>query len=84
MVSATSLKIFFAFSIFVVILLAGWYPFKKRIKDDRHIDFPVGETLATGVFLGAGLLHMLPDANSLFKKWGTTTLSPLSLPEQYF
>ncbi len=70
MVSATSLKIFFAFSIFIVILMAGWYPFRKRIKDDQHIDFPVGETLATGVFLGAGLLHMLPDANSLFKKMG--------------
>lgn len=70
MVSATSLKIFFAFSIFIVILMAGWYPFRKRIKDDKHIDFPIGETLATGVFLGAGLLHMLPDANSLFIKMG--------------
>ncbi|WP_369622508.1 hypothetical protein, partial [Pseudoalteromonas distincta] len=57
-------------SIFIVILLAGWYPFRKRIKDDQHIDLPIGETLATGVFLGAGLLHMLPDANSLFKKMG--------------
>ncbi|KTD71069.1 MULTISPECIES: ZIP family metal transporter [Legionella] len=70
MVSATSLKILFALSIFIVILLAGWYPFRKRIKDDQHIDLPIGETLATGVFLGAGLLHMLPDANSLFKKMG--------------
>jgi zinc transporter ZupT len=70
MVSATCLKILFAFSIFIVILLAGWYPFKKRIKDDQHIDFPVGETLATGVFLGAALLHMLPEANSLFKTMG--------------
>ncbi|EHL32874.1 ZIP family metal transporter [Legionella drancourtii] len=70
MVSATSLKILFALSIFIVILLAGWYPFRKRIKDDKHIDFPVGETLATGVFLGAALLHMLPEANSLFKTMG--------------
>ncbi|KTD09051.1 zinc-iron permease (ZIP) family metal cation transporter [Legionella gratiana] len=70
MVSATSLKIFFAFSIFIVILMAGWYPFRKRIKEDQHIDFPIGETLATGVFLGAGLLHMLPEANSLFIKMG--------------
>lgn len=70
MVSATSLKIIFAFSIFIVILMAGWYPFRKRIKDDKHIDFPIGETLATGVFLGAGLLHMLPEANSLFVKMG--------------
>ena len=70
MVSVTSLKILFGFSIFVVILLAGWYPFRKRIKEDQHIDFPIGETLATGVFLGAGLLHMLPESNSLFKSMG--------------
>lgn len=70
MVSATSLKIIFGFSIFIVILIAGWYPFKKRIRDDKHIDFPIGETLATGVFLGAALLHMLPEANNLFKLMG--------------
>ncbi|HAU1604066.1 TPA: zinc transporter [Legionella pneumophila] len=70
MLSATSLKIIFAVSIFIVILIAGWYPFKKRIKDDKHIDFPIGETLATGVFLGAALLHMLPESNALFKEMG--------------
>lgn len=70
MLSATGLKIIFGLIIFVVILLAGWYPFKKRMKDDQHIDFPVGETLATGVFLGAALLHMLPEASNLFGKLG--------------
>lgn len=70
MVSATSLKIIFGLSIFIVILMAGWYPFKKRIKEDKHNDFPIGETLATGVFLGAALLHMLPEANSLFHSMG--------------
>jgi zinc transporter ZupT len=70
MLSATGLKIIFGLIIFVVIVLAGWYPFKKRMKDDQHIDFPVGETLATGVFLGAALLHMLPEASNLFGKLG--------------
>ena len=70
MLSATGLKIIFGLIIFVVILLAGWYPFKKCMKDDQHIDFPVGETLATGVFLGAALLHMLPEASNLFGKLG--------------
>lgn len=70
MFSATSLKVLFAATIFIVILLAGWYPFKKRIKDDRHVDLPIGETLATGVFLGAALLHMLPEANALFQSMG--------------
>ena len=72
MLSATGLKILFGLIIFIVIILAGWYPFKKRIKDDKHIDLPVGETLATGVFLGAALLHMLPEANSLFTHLGYT------------
>jgi len=70
MPSITGLKIIFGLIIFIVILLAGWYPFKKRIRDDQHHDFPIGETLATGVFLGAALLHMLPEANSLFKTLG--------------
>ena len=67
--TTASLKIFFALSILAVILIAGWYPFKKRLSD-AHVDFPVGETLATGVFLGAALLHMLPEANAMFLKMG--------------
>lgn len=70
MLSATTLKIIFALSIFFVILMAGWYPFKKRMKQEEHIDLPIGETLATGVFLGAALLHMLPEANTLFNAMG--------------
>lgn len=69
MIAATSLKLIFALAIIIVILLAGWYPFKKR-HGAKHIDFPIGETLATGVFLGAALLHMLPDANKLFVEQG--------------
>lgn len=70
MFSATGLKILFGFTIFIVILLAGWFPFKKRMKGDEHIDFPIGETLATGIFLGAALLHMLPESNTLFNSLG--------------
>lgn len=65
----TGLKLIFALSIFITILLAGWYPFKKHNHDDdHHHGFSIGETLATGIFLGAGLLHMLPDASALFAK----------------
>ncbi len=70
MLSTTGLKCIFGLSIVIVILLAGWIPFKKRLKDNQHIDFPIGETLATGVFLGAALLHMLPESNSLFATMG--------------
>jgi zinc transporter ZupT len=62
--ASDSLKLFFSLSIFLVIIIAGWYPFKKRHQKD-HLDFPIGETLATGVFLGAALLHLLPEANSM-------------------
>src|SRR3990167_2415400 len=64
-----SLKLFFSISIFIVIIIAGWYPFKKR-KQTEHLDFPIGETLATGVFLGAALLHLLPESGNMFLKMG--------------
>lgn len=70
MVTAANLKLLFALAIFFVSLLAGWYPFKKRLKQEEHVDFPIGETLATGVFLGAALLHMLPEASSIFSSMG--------------
>lgn len=70
MIMTTTLKLFFALSISIIILMAGWYPFKKRLRDGEHVDFPLGETLATGVFLGAALLHMLPESNSLFISLG--------------
>lgn len=68
--ATATLKLFFAFSIFIVILLAGWYPFKKRMNEAEHFDFPVGETLATGVFLGAALLHLLPESDAMFTRMG--------------
>ena len=67
--SSTMLKILFALLVFMVILVAGWYPFKKRINAEST-DFPIGETLATGVFLGAGLLHLLPESVIEFSQRG--------------
>lgn len=65
MVAVNLLKLLFALAILLVIWLGGWYPFKKKLTTE-HLDLPIGETLATGVFLGAGLLHMLPEANLAF------------------
>jgi zinc transporter ZupT len=70
MFTATGLKVIFAISIYLVILVAGWYPFRKRVRDEHHHDFAIGETMATGVFLGAALLHMLPEANNVFNSLG--------------
>ncbi len=55
------LKSIAAFIILAVTIVAGVYPFKQKIKK-MHLDFPQGESLACGVFLGAALLHMLSDA----------------------
>ena len=70
MLSTASLNLFFALSALTMILAAGYFPFKKRLTEEKHVEFPIGETLATGVFLGAALLHMLPEAGSLFTKLG--------------
>jgi zinc transporter ZupT len=73
MLQFVQLKLLFAICIFITVVLAGWYPFKrqKHACDTPHShDFTIGETLATGIFLGAGLLHMLPEANHLFHQQG--------------
>ncbi|MDP3558836.1 MAG: ZIP family metal transporter [Legionellaceae bacterium] len=74
------IKLGIAFIIFVLMLISGRYPLrlhshKSHGHDHHHNDehahsVSIGETLATGIFLGAGLLHMLPEANSLFESAG--------------
>lgn len=61
----TIIKIISVIAIFCIALLAGIYPFFKKIKTQK-INFPMGEALASGVFLGAGLIHMLNDSTSDF------------------
>ncbi|MDX2346445.1 MAG: ZIP family metal transporter [Legionella sp.] len=68
MLTPGALNLFFALSALTMILVAGYFPFKKRFSAEAHTEFPIGETLATGVFLGAALLHMLPEAQNLFLK----------------
>ncbi|GJM06882.1 MAG: zinc transporter [marine bacterium B5-7] len=58
------------FTTFGVALLAGAYPFLKKIHNAHDFDFPIGESLAVGVFLGAGLMHMLADAARDFYQQG--------------
>ncbi|MCC5791910.1 MAG: ZIP family metal transporter [Legionellaceae bacterium] len=71
MINEISLKLVFGLAIVLTTLLAGWYPFKKRLTcGHHHLDLPVGDTLATGVFLGAALLHMLPESAAEFRQLG--------------
>ncbi len=56
--------------IFAITVISGFAPFALKLKNPDKYDFPVGEALANGVFLGAGLVHMLPDAHNGFSKLG--------------
>lgn len=60
-------KIIAALAIFVTTLIAVLYPIRAK-KHEHHVhllDF--GDAFASGVFLGAALFHMLPEASSDFK-----------------
>ncbi len=70
MLPITSLKLLSALAIFFITLFAGSYPFIKKAKSLKALDFPIGEALACGVFLGAGLIHMLGDATNIFSRNG--------------
>jgi zinc transporter ZupT len=65
-----TLKYIFALAILAMAACAGWYPFSKRLKSKKGFDFPIGESFATGIFLGAGLLHLLPESSALFTAEG--------------
>ena len=48
--------------VLLMTILSGLFPFIKKIKAKQALSFPAGESLAVGVFLGAGLMHMLGDS----------------------
>jgi zinc transporter ZupT len=60
-------KIIYALIIFVISVFSGVLPlaYASKIKAKNKLavpEFAIGEALASGVFLGAGLLHMLNDS----------------------
>ncbi len=61
----------FGVTIFVVAIVSGLIPFLNHNKPKifSSIFFRVGEALAAGVFLGAGLLHLIPDAQESFSNF---------------
>lgn len=56
--------------ILITAIAGGAYPFANRLRTNAVYDFPSGEALASGVFLGAGLLHMLGDSARDFTQLG--------------
>jgi solute carrier family 39 (zinc transporter), member 1/2/3 len=55
-----------------IALAAGWAPLHRRAGDDHVEGYARGEALAVGVFLGAGIIHMLGDTASDFVEAGIT------------
>lgn len=64
------IKLLAAIAILLTASIAGYLPFHRKMKSATGYDFSRGEALACGIFLGAGLIHMLGDANSGFHQQG--------------
>ncbi len=64
------IKLLSAIAILIVASISGYLPFHRKMKSPTGYDFPRGEALACGIFLGAGLIHMLGDANRGFEHLG--------------
>jgi zinc transporter 1/2/3 len=67
----TVLKLISILTIFFVGLLGGILPLNKNLSKRGKQRLTLGNAFAGGIFLGAGLIHMLPDAFENF-----TTLAP--------
>lgn len=52
--------------IFIISLAIALYPLKKERKLKHSESAELGEALASGIFLGAALFHMLPEATQIF------------------
>lgn len=56
----------FALALLIIILVSGWLPFRQHKQHPHHHESSFGETIATGIFLGAALMHILPESDHLF------------------
>jgi solute carrier family 39 (zinc transporter), member 1/2/3 len=55
--------------ILISALIAGWLPFRQS-DHGTHARFPLSKAFSAGIFLGAGLLHMLHEAIIEFSQLG--------------
>ena len=62
-------KMLSALLILFITLLAGAYPFYHRAKS-KILTLPLATAFAQGVFLGAGLIHLLADSSNQFEQLG--------------
>lgn len=57
-----------ALLIFLASMATVFYPLRKKTVASHTESIEVGEALASGIFLGAALFHMLPDSIKLFAR----------------
>lgn len=67
----TNILIFKLIAVVLIVLaakLGGYFAFKIKSSERSVLLFSLGNTFAAGIFLGAGLIHMLPDATEGFNE----------------
>lgn len=73
--SLVDYKILAALVILISTVVAVAYPIRARTRPKHHRFMDLGDAFASGIFLGAALFHMLPDAIHDFQETlGQTTL----------
>lgn len=71
-------KLIAALILFTVTVVAVLYPIRAK-KENSHLHWlDFGDAFASGVFLGAALFHMLPEASASFKELFPATHYPLA------
>lgn len=74
--SLTLYKALAALLIFAITLVSVAYPIKARLRPKQNRLMELGDAFASGIFLGAALFHMLPDATHGFQE----TLGTVNFP----
>jgi solute carrier family 39 (zinc transporter), member 1/2/3 len=73
------LKVLSAFAIFATAMASGFLPLKLGTSDKGRRLLILGSAFAGGVFLGAGLIHMIGDSQEKFSELGSDDEYPLAL-----
>ncbi|TAK76327.1 MAG: ZIP family metal transporter [Gammaproteobacteria bacterium] len=76
-VTLTIYKAIAALFIFFISIVTAAYPLKKKHSLSHTGSFILGEALASGIFLGAAFLHMLPDSIRMIGEVAPTLSFPL-------
>jgi zinc transporter ZupT len=71
-------KLVTATIIWLITLLVALKPLHACVTTARHHSHATAEAFASGIFLGAGLFHMLPDANKGFHLIYANTVFPFA------